>query len=216
MSALVGAQHAFHDPDYALDWAGRFTPTPARVQLFDTIITRLATAPLPARHIIELGIGPGYLAERILSTLPDITYEGVDFSRPMLDIAAQRLATHAARLRFTQADLVDEDWGALVAAPVGAIVSTWALHDLGGEAQTTSVYRRCRSLLPSGGLLLNGDFVKPEGTRHEYEPGRFVVSRHLEILRQVGFREAQCLVYLETELEQPTSAQNYVCLQAVV
>lgn len=216
MSDLVGAQHEFHDPQYAHDWADRFIPTPERLQLFDTIIHRLIEGPLPVRHIVELGIGPGYLAERLLERMPDITYEGVDFSRPMLDLAASRLTPHAARVRFTQADLVNDDWGAKTSHPVGAIVSTWALHDLGSEANTRRVYHACRALLSSGGMLLNGDFVKPDGTRHEYEAGRFPVSRHLDILHDAGFRDVQCLAYLEHEIDHPTSAQNYACLQAVV
>jgi len=94
-------------------------------------------------------------------------------------------------------------------------VSTWALHDLGGEEATRSVYAACRRLLPDGGLLLNGDFVKPDGTVHEYESGRFAVDRHLELLRAAGFREAHCLVFLEPELDDPTSAQNYACIEAL-
>ena len=64
-------------------------------------------------------------------------------------------------------------------------------------------------------MLLNGDFVKPDGAKHEYEPGRFLISRHLEIFQEVGFREALCLIMLEEELENPTAANNYACLQAV-
>lgn len=216
MSNFVGAQHEFHDAQFAHDWADRFVPTPERLQLFDTIIRRLIEGPLPARHIVELGIGPGYLAERLLERMPDITYEGVDFSRPMLNLAATRLTAHAARVRFTRADLVNDDWTAKTSRPVGAIVSTWALHDLGSEANTGHVYQACCALLPPGGVFLNGDFVKPDGTRHEYEAGRFEVARHLDILHAAGFRDAQCLVYLEHEIEHPTSAQNYACLQAVV
>jgi hypothetical protein len=134
----------------------------------------------------------------------------------MLELASTRLAAYAPRVQFTQADLIHEDWGAKISRPAGAIVSTWALHDLGSEMNTRKVYQACCRLLPEGGILLNGDFVKPEGTRLEFEPGRFLISRHLEILREAGFREAQCLVLLERELENPTPAQNYACLQAVV
>ena len=35
------------------------------------------------------------------------------------------------RLRLTQLDLLDDKWVERVAGPVGAVVSTWALHDLG-------------------------------------------------------------------------------------
>lgn len=214
--AFVGAQHEFHDTQFVRDWADRFVPSPERMQLFDTIIAGITKAAGASCHVVELGIGPAYLAERVLDTLPNVTYEGVDFSQPMLDIAAERLAPYASRVRFTQADLVGEQWGAKVSRPVGAIVSTWALHDLGGEVNTTKVYRDCYELLPAGGVFLNGDFVKPDDTPHEYEPGRFLVSRHLDILREVGFRDVQCLLYLEKEIEHPTAAQNYACLQAIV
>ncbi len=213
---FVGAQHEFHDTQFFREWSDRFVPSPERIQLFDTIIAGIAQSALPSRHIVELGIGPAYLAERVLQKLPEVTYEGVDFSQPMLDIAAERLAPYAGRVQFTQADLVAEDWGAKLCHPIGAIVSTWALHDLGSEANTTKVYQACRHLLAAGGVFFNGDFVKPDGTPHEYEPGRFLVSRHLDILRDVGFREAACLIYLEKEIEHPTAAQNYACFQALV
>jgi predicted TPR repeat methyltransferase len=215
MPKYVGADHEFHDEAFVQGWADRFVPTPERLELFDTIIGRVAGGPLPVRHVVELGIGPGYLAERLLGAIPDVTYEGVDFSAPMLEIAARRLHAFADRLRCTRADLLRDDWREQVAPRVGAVVSTWALHDLGGEAVTRSVYAACRALLPAGGILLNGDFVKPDGTVHDYEPGRFPVSRHLELLREVGFRDARCLVFLERELDDPTSAQNYACIEAV-
>jgi len=213
---FIGAQHHFHENQNALDWANRFVPTPERLQLFDTIIQQIGKTSLPAPHIVELGIGPGYLAERLLKKIPNITYEGIDFSTPMLNLAATRLAAHMSRIKFTQADLVNEDWGAKVSRPVGAIISTWALHDLGSQENTRKVYQTCHRLMASGGILLNGDFVKPEGTRHDFEAGRFPVSRHLELLQEVGFRGAHCLIFLEQELENPTSAQNYACMQAIV
>ncbi len=215
MSDFVGAQHEFHDAQYARDWANLFVPTPERLQLFDAIIKSLVEGALPSRHIVELGIGPGYFATCLLERVPDVTYEGVDFSRPMLELASSRLKPYSSRVRLTQGDLVVEDWGSKISRPVGAIVSTWALHDLGGEANTMKVYQACRAVLPPGGVLLNGDFVKPHGTKHEYEPGRFLISRHIEILREIGFRDVQCLVCLEIELENPTPAQNYACFRAV-
>jgi hypothetical protein len=125
-------------------------------------------------------------------------------------------ASHSWRVTFIQADLMNGDWRAKVTLPVEAIVSTWALHDLGGEVNTRKVYRDSRNLLSPGGVLLNGDFVKPEYTAHEYEPGRFLVSRHLDILEEMGFNDVRCLIYLERDIDNPTAAQNYACLQAIV
>ncbi len=79
-----------------------------------------------------------------------------------------------------------------------------------GPAYFADSYR----LLEPGGIFLNGDFVKPDDTTHDYEPGRFTVARHLELLAAAGFAGRQCLGYWEKELEAPTTAHNYACLLA--
>ena len=68
--------------------------------------------------------------------------------------------------------------------------------------------------LPKGGLLVNGDFIKPCGTSWTYELGRFEINRHLELLRRAGFAEPASLAHFEPEIENPTAAQN-LCLVAV-
>jgi hypothetical protein len=91
MNRVIGAQHEFHDAQYARDWAERFDPTPERLMLFDIMIMQLKMHLLPAPHVVELGIGPGYLASRLLAAMPGVTYEAIDFSQPMLELASSRL-----------------------------------------------------------------------------------------------------------------------------
>ncbi len=214
MTPIVGAEHEFHDAVYVADWATRFEPTPDRLALFDLMLSELRSRVPPAGLVVELGIGPGYLAAHLLDALPAIRYRGIDFSRPMLDIAARRLRPHADRVGFMQADLLADPWWQDLAGSVDAIVSTWALHDLGSPANTEIVYAGCAKALGGRGLVLNGDFIKPDGTEHEYEPGRFEVATHLDLLRRVGFDAAECLALFEEELESPTPAQNYACFRA--
>ena len=214
MTTVVGAVHEFHDPEYAADWAGRFEPTPDRLALFDLMLSELRSRVPPDGSIVELGIGPGYLAAHLLDALPAVRYQGLDFSRPMLDIAARRLRRHADRVAFTQADLLADGWWEALDGPVDAIVSTWALHDLGGRDKVEHVYAGCAKALGSRGLLLNGDFIKPDGAIQEYEPGRFSIAAHLDLLRRVGFEAAECLRVFEEELRAPTAAQNYACFRA--
>ncbi len=213
----VGAVHEFHEPAYAQNWAERFVPTPPRQALFDLIVEQLTNRALPSNHIVELGIGPGYLALEILgrSRIPSMTYEGVDFSEAMFAIARSRLVDFADHVVYTQADLTDADWTARLSQTPGAIVSTWALHDLGAEAHIASVYARARAVLPPGGLLINGDFVKPDESPFEYELGRITPSRHEELLRAAGFRDVQRLAYLEKNIDHPTSANNYACFAGI-
>ena len=214
MAKVIGAQHEFHDAGYARDWAARFDPTPERLRLFEMIIGQLKSRPLSIAHVVELGIGPGYLASRLLDAIPGVTYEGVDFSQPMLEVAAARLEKFSQRLSFTQANLVVDPWEQRIRRP-GAVVSTWTLHDLGSEANIAAVYKRCKAVLPAGGVLLNGDFVRPEGAKFEYEPGRFSAKRHVEILSSLAFQSVECLAIFELEIEAPTAAQNYACFRAI-
>ena len=214
MTAIVGADHEFHDPEYAADWAGRFEPTPERLALFDLMLSELRSRVPSAARIVELGIGPGYLAAHLLDALPAAHYQGLDFSRAMLDIAARRLRPHANRAAFTRADLLADGWREALEGPVDAIVSTWALHDLGGPHEIEHVYAGCARALAPRGLLLNGDFIKPAAAAQEYEPGRLPIATHLDLLRRVGFETAECLRVFEDELEAPTPAQNYACFRA--
>lgn len=118
-------------------------------------------------------------------------------------------------MTFTNADLMDQSWPTRLTRPPQAIISTWALHDLGSQQAVADVYVRCFEALPKGGILVNGDFIKPDGTSWEYEAGRFEISRHLELLRQAGFADQVSLHHFEPELAQPTPAQNYACMVAV-
>lgn len=208
---FVGAQHEFHDAAFVQGWADRFVPTPPRLALFDLILKHLSAN----THVLELGLGPGYMARHILERNETIEYEGLDFSEVFFDVARKTIGRSMPRVTLTKADLMDQTWPRSLARPPAAIISTWALHDLGSQEAIADVYARCHEVLPPGGVLLNGDFIKPEGTDWDYEPGRFEVARHLELLRQAGFRDPVSMSQYETNTENPTAAHNYACLMAV-
>jgi SAM-dependent methyltransferase len=180
------------------------------------MFTELKTVVGENGRLVELGIGPGYLAEFLLAKLPGIHYVGVDFSLPMLALAQARLSSYQERIQLMQANLITDKWWYTIPQPINAIITTWALHDLGSPQHTAHVYRSCHNILPPGSLLLDGDFIKPDGATQEYEPGRFEIGQHLQLLHQANFRHAECLLVLEKELENPTSAHNYACFKAIV
>ena len=215
VNGYVGAQHKFHDEDFAQGWSDRFVPSPPRLALFDMILEQAARPSTPNSHVVELGLGPGYLARHLLERQLEITYEGVDFSDAFFAIAKKTIGRHFPRVTLTKADLLDQNWPKALSRQPRAIISTWTLHDLGSQQAVEAVYARCYETLPKGGVLVNGDFIKPEGTSWIYEPGRFEIARHLELLRQVGFSNVRSLAHLEPNIENPTAAENYACLAAV-
>jgi ubiquinone/menaquinone biosynthesis C-methylase UbiE len=215
MTGFVGAQHQFHDAAFVRGWADRFVPTAPRLQLFDLILDQIRQPRVPNPHVLELGIGPGYMARHILQRNQTVTYEGLDFSEVFFEIARETVGDMINRVTLTKADLMDQSWPENLSKRPGAIISTWALHDLGGQQAVAEVYARCYETLPMGGVLVNGDFIKPDGTTWEYESGRFEVRRHLQLLRVAGFSDPKSLAHLEPNLKEPTPAQNYACLVAV-
>jgi SAM-dependent methyltransferase len=213
MSGFVGAQHEFHDAAFVQAWAERFVPTAPRLALFDLILEQISTLPNP--HVLELGLGPGYMARHILERNRRLSYEGLDFSDVFFDVAKKTIGGYLPRVTLTKADLMDQAWPRVLSKQPAAIISTWALHDLGSQQAVADVYARSYETLPNGGILMNGDFIKPVGTRHIYEAGRFEIDRHLELLRQAGFESPKSLATYETNLANPTAAENYTCLMAV-
>ncbi len=214
MTNFIGAEHQFHDPEFVKNWALRFAPTPPRLELFGLILAKLAEPGLPVPHVVELGIGPGYMARHILEHTETLSYEGVDFSDAMFGIARENIGELMGRVTLTSADLLDPGWTTRLSSPPGAIISTWALHDLGSERAIADVYAACHRVLPGGGVLINGDFIKPDGTTFDYEGGRIGAGRHLKLLTAAGFADPQCLAHFEVNIANPTPANNYACLFA--
>lgn len=214
MTGFVGAQHEFHDAEFVWEWASRFVPTEPRLRLFDMVLDCIERLGKPDAHVVELGTGPGYMARHILERNGTVSYEALDFSEVFFDVARQTLGRFMSRVIFTNADLMHRNWPEKLGRRPDAIVSTWALHDLGGQQAVADVYARCFKALPPGGVLVNGDFIKPDGTTWEYEPGRFEIGRHLELLQDAGFEDPQSIAHLEPNLDTPTAAQNYACLVA--
>jgi hypothetical protein len=155
------------------------------------------------------------MARHILERNPGIAYEGLDFSEVFFDVATKTIGDFLPRVTLTKADLINLTWPRSLSRQPGAIISTWALHDLGSQQAIMDVYARSYEVLPAGGVILNGDFIKPDGTSWIYEPGRFEVGRHFELLGQAGFKEPASLALFEHNLDHLTSAQNYACLIAV-
>ena len=168
---------------------------PQRAQVAAWIAARISGNTASSPRVVELACGAGYLAEALLSRLPDARYCGFDLSPHLLDFARRRLVDNAARsengcqIEFRCADLVGDDWGEALsdmgwAGNVDAVVSLQALHDLGGLAQQTEVLTRAREMLRPGGVLAYGDLLLDANNPH---PSRFTAAQHEEMLRSAGF-----------------------------
>lgn len=155
---------AVDEDDLALALEGRFRfdPSTYGAMVTDTLpgFERLqeqvaAASGAGARRILDLGIGTGETALRLLQRHPDAVVVGVDESPAMLDAAAQRLGPRLAGTHV-----------ALLQAPLpegrfDLVASALAVHHLDGD-EKADLFRRLRQVVAPGGRFVLGDVVVPE------------------------------------------------------
>ena len=145
--------------------------------------TARATEGLRVERILELGIGTGETARRVVGRHPGARLTGIDSSPPMLDEARVRLP--AADLRVAQLE------DPLPEGPFDLVVSTLAVHHL-DSAGKADLFRRIAAVLRPGGRFVLADVVvpeRPEDAVIDCTPGFDLpdpVPQQLEWLREAG------------------------------
>jgi SAM-dependent methyltransferase len=173
--------HDWHSAEYVADWIVHDTARdPERRPRLQQM---LAMAPFPrdaALEVLDVGAGYGAVTEEVLKAFPQARVTLQDYSQPMLGAARQRLAGHAAQLRYVTADLTDPGWARMVGGPFDLAVSAIALHNLRDPAAIFACYRAIRDLLRPEGWFLDYDlfFAGAEG--------------HIAELREAGFASVEC------------------------
>jgi SAM-dependent methyltransferase len=108
--------------------------------------------------IVDLGVGPGSLATRLLARFPKSRVVGVDADPLLLGLA--NLAYGSDRFRTVTADLREPGWFealGLDRAP-DAFVSTTALHWMNRQP-LREVLAVCGKVVAPGGVFVNGDHL---------------------------------------------------------
>jgi tRNA (cmo5U34)-methyltransferase len=133
---------------------------PHYLAIQDVILDALQVAKIDGGMIVDLGGGSGRLAERIAERFPQAQVIVVDQSEPFLAIAGRRLEKFGAHAKCIVARLQDRWEDQLLGRPA-ALVSMSAIHHLIPD-EKRDLYRRCHDVLVPGGILLNGDEVRPD------------------------------------------------------
>ncbi|HUR19215.1 MAG TPA: class I SAM-dependent methyltransferase [Vicinamibacterales bacterium] len=104
-------------------------------------------------RVLELGSGPGYLAESVLESCPNVeSYTLLDFSEHMLALSRQRVARFDAA-RFVNADFKSVDWYRELSPPYTAVLAMQAVHEIRHKRHVPRLFGQIHGLLEPGGLL---------------------------------------------------------------
>ncbi len=132
---------------------------PAYEELHDAVLD--AARDHRATSILDLGIGTGEAARRLLSVHEGATVVGVDANRAMLDAAAAALPPE--RTTLVNRRLEDP----LPPGPFDLVVSVLAVHHLNGPGKADLFTRIREVLTPTGSFVLGDSIRDPQETGHQ-------------------------------------------------
>lgn len=160
-------EHDWLDPAYVEAWvADRIDGDRHHRSRLEHLARLLASAVVTADPaVLDVGSGPGVLAEAVLRSIPGARLVVQDYSPPMLDQARSRLARAGDRVRFHQSDLRSPGWTLELGQSFDAVVSSYAIHNLRDPAAIRAVYDELVTVLAPGGCVLLLDLVESPGPR---------------------------------------------------
>jgi tRNA (cmo5U34)-methyltransferase len=137
------------DPETYL--ANMLAEVPSYVDLQEQ--TAKAAADIEATTILELGIGTGETATRVLTSHPHARLTAIDSSPEMLERARAAFPGADLRLQRLQDPLPD--------GPFDLVVTALAVHHLDGSGKQ-DLFRRVAQVLRPGATFVLADVVVPE------------------------------------------------------
>ena len=178
---------------------------PWRVQIRERIAEHVGALRHDAR-ILELGSGPGFLAECILDRCPNVSsYTLLDFSPHMLAASRERLSRFPV-VSFVSASFKSENWVESVSGPFDCIVSMQAVHELRHKRHARALYQQVHQVTAPRGQVLICDHLPLDDTPRSFAL-YMTEQEHHAALMSAGFSGVQTVLAVDTLL-------LYVCEKA--
>jgi SAM-dependent methyltransferase len=193
------------DVPYGEDWqsiadttawteaADKKRPWRARVRSF--ISDQVATL-RPGARVLELGSGPGFLAERVLQCCPHLgSYTLFDFSEPMIAMSRERLARFPTA-SFLLGNFKADDWGRNIEGQFDGILSMQAVHEVRHKRHVPRLYQQIYRVTATSGLVLICDHVPWDDSR--WSTALFMTQHEqTHALSAAGFAEVGIAMSIE-------------------
>jgi SAM-dependent methyltransferase len=186
----------FHDPVQARAWVeDTVRRRPSRGHFFAAFADALNAKSAGPIDILELGSGPGHLAESILQRCNVRRYVALDFSAAMHQLARERLRPFLSPVEFVQRDFRQPDLGEGLGLFTAAITMQ-AAHEMRHKRYLPNLptfLRAAKAQLLPHGTLLYCDHYWEAGSRKN--PALMATrGEQFEAVKQAGFSNMRLLL----------------------
>ncbi|MFV5265136.1 class I SAM-dependent methyltransferase [Acinetobacter courvalinii] len=148
-------------------------------------------------HVLELGSGPGFLAQHLLSQLADLRYTAFDFSEAMHQLAQEKLNnTERARATYIVGNFKETGWQNTFTQQYDLIIIHQALHELRHKRYATDFHKIAKTLLKPQGHYLVCDHLC---AAHAMQNDQLYMTRHEHVnaLEQASFTQIKMPLEIE-------------------
>lgn len=137
----------------AQEWERNAMQRPYRLDLFGAFLKELSKLNRDSIRVLELGSGPGFLAEYLLTNLPTLQISLLDNSLAMHELAKKRLSKHLQSVRFIECDFKQQNWNDKL-GDFDAVITLQAVHELRHKQYATDFHKQVSPLLGNHGVYL--------------------------------------------------------------
>lgn len=154
-------------------------------EMLDEVVRVIRDSTGSLGRFVDLGIGTGSLAERVLKAIPEAQVIGIDADPKMLEEAARRLGPKNAQI-----DLRLQDFSSELPTAQNAYFAALALHHVLDLSAKQALYRKIYDALLPGGLFVNADAM--------FNESKEIRNRWAGHLVSSGFSETEAFNHLES------------------
>lgn len=173
-------------------WEKEAMERPHRLEFFEKFSEELKNINKPQISVLELGSGPGFLANYLLNTLPNIYITLIDFSEAMHTLCKKRNNSLLKRIKFITRDFKESNWSQGL-GKFDAVITNQAVHELRHKSYAEKLHRDVKPLLNKTGVYLVCDHYYEENTNKNNQL-YMNLKEHTNSLQTAGYRVSNILV----------------------
>ncbi|MDQ9021391.1 class I SAM-dependent methyltransferase [Acinetobacter sichuanensis] len=186
------------NPQDAALWASEANEKrPWRYEFFNyysRLINNLNIQPI---SILELGSGPGFLAQYLLEKCANIDYSALDFSEAMHELSRSKLsAQQLEKTTFYVADFKTTTWADHL-PQYDVIIIHQALHELRHKSYALNFHCQVRKLLKPTAIYLVCDHIFAPHAMQNHDL-YMSTQEHVQSLKSAGFKDIDLVMQKES------------------